>query len=106
VRLKGHNDTMNSSDWRLSRRGSGDPLVEEMVAGDLSELVEVMPDFDPTEAAPPAPEDFECPNGAFLLVLSSSESIACGAVRRLTPRTGELRRMWVKPAWRGHGAGR
>lgn len=32
--------------------------------------------------------------------------MACGAVRRLSGDIGELRRMWVRPAWRGRGAGR
>ena len=97
---------MSASDWQLLRLGAEDPLVEEMVAGYLSELVEVMPDFDPARAAPPTPGDFEWPNGSFLLVVSEHAPIACGALRRLTARTGELRRMWVRPEWRGRGVGR
>jgi len=77
-----------------------------MVEGYLAELAELMPDFDPGRASPPSASDFDWPNGSFLLLMAGSEAIACGALRRLSETTGELRRMWVKPAWRGMGAGR
>jgi GNAT superfamily N-acetyltransferase len=94
------------SHWRTERRGAADPVIEKMVADYLTELLTVMPDFDPTRAAPPAPSDFDWPNGSFMLVRAETEPIACGALRRLSNDVGELRRMWVEPAWRGRGAGR
>jgi len=81
-------------------------VIVKMVADYLAELLDVMPDFDPTRAAPPAPSDFDWPNGSFVLVRADTEPIACGALRRLSADVGELRRMWVAPAWRGRGAGR
>jgi len=77
-----------------------------MVSEYLSELLEVMPDFDPSRAAPPPPADFEWPRGWFVVLMEGEDAIACGAVRRLSPGVGELRRMWVRPPWRGKGAGR
>jgi GNAT superfamily N-acetyltransferase len=74
-----------------------------MVADYLSELRTAMPDFDPTRAAPPSPSDFDWPNGSFVVVWADSDPIACGALRRLSSDVGELRRMWVEPAWRGRG---
>jgi len=95
-----------ASHWRTARRESGDPQVEEMVAIYLAELRHVMPDFDASRASPPSAEDFSWPNGSFVVVFDGEEPVACGGVRRLSDRTGELRRMWVKPGWRGRGLGR
>jgi GNAT superfamily N-acetyltransferase len=45
-------------------------------------------------------------NGAFLVGYVNDEAVACGAVRRIDARTGEIKRMYVVPAHRGkrHGA--
>jgi GNAT superfamily N-acetyltransferase len=95
-----------SAGWRSERRGSSDPVVQEMVSGYMEELLQYIPAFDPDQSAPPAPDDFEWPNGCFVLVFAAEVAIACGALRRLTPAIGELRRMWVRPAWRGQKVGR
>jgi GNAT superfamily N-acetyltransferase len=92
--------------WHVERRGGDDPVVERLVADYFDELRAVMPGYDPGRAAPPSLADFAWPKGTFLLVLEGDEPIACGALRRLSGRTGELRRMYVKPAWRSRGAGR
>jgi GNAT superfamily N-acetyltransferase len=92
--------------WRVERRGANDPEVEAIVAGYLAELHLAMPDFDAGQASPPGPDDFEWPNGSFVVVFAGDESVACGAVRRLSPGVGELRRMSVKSDWRGQGLGR
>jgi GNAT superfamily N-acetyltransferase len=94
------------SDWRTERRGATDPVIERMVDDYLAELRTVMPDFDPTRAAPPSPSDFDWPNGSFVLVWAEADPIACGALRRLSSDVGEVRRMWVEPAWRGRGVAR
>ena len=44
--------------------------------------------------------------GAFLVVHRGGTPVGCGAVRRLDAETGELKRMYVAPAERGHGLGR
>jgi DNA-binding MarR family transcriptional regulator/GNAT superfamily N-acetyltransferase len=45
--------------------------------------------------------------GAAVFVVASSEGlpIGCGGVQPLTATTGEIKRMWVHPAWRGAGLG-
>jgi GNAT superfamily N-acetyltransferase len=96
-----------SADWRIERRGASDASVQAMVVAYIDELLGgVLPDFDPEQAAPPSPDDFEWPNGSFLLVFAGEEPIACGALRRLSEGVGELRRMWVTPTWRGRHVGR
>ena len=44
--------------------------------------------------------------GAFLIASRAGKPIACGAVRRIEERTGELKRMYVRPEERGRGMGR
>ena len=44
--------------------------------------------------------------GAFLVAWLDGEPVGCGAVRLLDADTGELKRMYVSPAARGHGVGR
>jgi GNAT superfamily N-acetyltransferase len=94
------------STFRTERRPPDDPVVEEMLARYMDELRVVMPGFDPERASPPAPGDFAWPDGAFLVVFEAGRAVGCGALRRLEAGTGELRRMWVRPAWRGRGVGR
>ena len=43
--------------------------------------------------------------GAFVLATSEGEPVACGGVRHLREGTGEIKRMWVHPGWRGAGLG-
>lgn len=44
--------------------------------------------------------------GAFLIAARAGEAVGCGAVRRIEPGTGEIKRMYVSPAARGAGVGR
>jgi DNA-binding MarR family transcriptional regulator/GNAT superfamily N-acetyltransferase len=46
-------------------------------------------------------------DGAAVFVVASSDGlpVGCGGVQRITATTGEIKRMWVDPAWRGAGLG-
>lgn len=87
-----------------------------MVEAYFAELRTIVPGFDPALASPPVPSDFEPPNGTVVVVMVGDEAVGCGALRRLPASgasgpdragdTGELRRMWVRPQWRGRGVGR
>jgi ribosomal protein S18 acetylase RimI-like enzyme len=44
--------------------------------------------------------------GAFLIASRAGEPVGCGAVRRIEPGTGEIKRMYVSLAGRGLGVGR
>ncbi len=44
-------------------------------------------------------------NGAFLIAWRGPTPIGCGAVRKIDPQTGELKRMYVAAAQRSQGVG-
>ena len=53
-----------------------------------------------------AVDDYRSPGGVFLLVWRGDTVVGCGAVRRLEPGVGEVKRMWIDPGARGRGLGR
>jgi putative acetyltransferase len=52
------------------------------------------------------PEEVADGRGAFVLASRSGKPVGCGAVRRIEERTGEIKRMYVRPGERGSGVGR
>jgi GNAT superfamily N-acetyltransferase len=60
--------------------------------------------FDQELAA--LPGDYASPGGTILLARDGGEAAGCVALRRLDERTGEMKRMFVRDAWRGSGLGR
>jgi DNA-binding MarR family transcriptional regulator/GNAT superfamily N-acetyltransferase len=46
------------------------------------------------------------PDGAFLVMFSDHTPVGCGGLKRIDERTGEIKRMWIHPDWRGLGLGR
>jgi putative acetyltransferase len=42
----------------------------------------------------------------FLVARAGGQAVACGAVRELAPGVGEVKRMFVTPAWRGKAVAR
>jgi GNAT superfamily N-acetyltransferase len=51
------------------------------------------------------PGAYAPPHGALLVARAADEAAGCVALRRLDPATGELKRLFVRPAWRGHRLG-
>ena len=52
------------------------------------------------------PSQFEAPDGAFVVALVDAELAACGGFLRADETTAELKRMFVRPAFRGRGVAR
>jgi GNAT superfamily N-acetyltransferase len=48
---------------------------------------------------------FRPPGGALLLAECAGEVAGVGALRTLSPGVGEVKRMYVRRPWRGHGMG-
>jgi ribosomal protein S18 acetylase RimI-like enzyme len=62
--------------------------------------------FDPAASLAAEDSDLIPPRGAFLVAFVDGESVACGAVKALSPGVGSLKRMWVSGTVRGLGIGR
>lgn len=81
------------------------PQARELVASYLAEIQKTF-GYDTTRAVPVTDEDFDPPNGTFLVVRDDRGiAVGCGAVRLVDAGTAEVKRMWVSPSMRGRGAG-
>ena len=45
------------------------------------------------------------PDGAFVVMFSDHTPVGCGGLQRIDEHTGEIKRMWIHPDWRGLGLG-
>jgi len=59
--------------------------------------------FDPGEALTAGLEAMRPPAGDFLVLRVETDVVACGGLQPHTRTIGEIKRMWVDPAWRGCG---
>ena len=50
--------------------------------------------------------EFDPPYGAFVVIRNGEETMAGGALRRLSDGVGEIERMWTAPLARGRGYAR
>lgn len=62
--------------------------------------------FDPGDTLTADAPSMRSPRGTFVVAHSDDEPVACGGVVRVDEATGEIKRMWVHPDWRGVGLGR
>jgi GNAT superfamily N-acetyltransferase len=58
------------------------------------------------DASPFSPEEALPPHGAFVVARANGIAAGCGALRRLEETVGEIKRMFVSPAYRGRGIAR
>jgi GNAT superfamily N-acetyltransferase len=66
-------------------------------------------DLFPLSKQPPGneiPVEFSPPTGCLLLASYDRQPAGCGGLRMLTSTTGEINRIYVRPAFRGKGIGR
>lgn len=62
--------------------------------------------FEPGDTLIADAPTMRAPAGAFVVARSDDAAVACGGVLRHNDETGEIKRMWIDPAWRGVGLGR
>lgn len=82
------------------------PTGQGLLDGFRQELVKRYGHFDESSSPSATPADFAAPAGRFLVVYVDGLAVACGGVKRLDERTGEVKRMFVAPAARGRGVSR
>ena len=92
---------MSDVDWEVV--AYDDPRLEVLVAEVQAEYVARYGGPDKT---PIDPEAFVPPTGTFLLGLVQGEAVACGAYRRHEEGVAEIKRMYVRAAWRRRGIAR
>jgi putative acetyltransferase len=52
------------------------------------------------------PGEYAPPGGALFLALEAGQPAGCSALRRIDAATGEMKRLYVRPAFRAGGTGR
>lgn len=62
--------------------------------------------FDPADTLTADAPAMRPPTGSFVVATADLDVVACGGVQRHDPVSGEIKRMWVHPDWRGVGLGR
>ena len=62
--------------------------------------------FDPGDAASAGVLALAPPHGTFLVVRVDGQTVGCGGVHGIGDGIGEVKRMWIDPAWRGRGFAR
>lgn len=63
-------------------------------------------DFAPVERIFASEDAFAAAGGAWLVAYLDGAPVGCGGLRTLAPGIGEIKRMFVTAAARGHGVGR
>lgn len=55
---------------------------------------------------PLEPEELGPPTGIYLVGWAGDKAVAGGGLRQITPEIAEIKRMYVRPSFRGQGVGR
>jgi GNAT superfamily N-acetyltransferase len=84
-------------------RSYADPLVQQLVAAVQAEYVARYGGPDETAVRD---DEFDPPDGLFLVGLAGAEPVATGGWRRLTPELAEIKRMFVLDRARRRGFAR
>jgi DNA-binding MarR family transcriptional regulator len=92
---------------QLRRVDPGSALARLAVDQYYDELNRRFPNGFDAAAARAADKEAAVGDRAAVFVVASSDGMpaGCGGVQQLTATTGEIKRMWVHPAWRGAGLG-
>jgi putative acetyltransferase len=96
---------MTAADLIVQRVDIQSPAAGHLVEALKAELSSRYPEAGATHFRLD-PEEVADGRGAFLLASRSGKPVGCGAVRRIEERTGEIKRMYVRPGERGSGVGR
>jgi ribosomal protein S18 acetylase RimI-like enzyme len=93
--------------FRLVRK-----LTREYIAWDVSRTAElgldpkVLMDFQYAQGEEAIPGDYSPPEGCLLLATFDKRTAGCGAFHKLEAEVCEMKRVYVRPDFRGHSIGR
>ncbi len=76
-----------------------------MLAAFAAEIAAAYPGWTPASGPSAGAADFAPPGGAFVLICSGGQPVACGGIKRLDDRCAEIKRLYVVPSARGRGLG-
>ena len=62
--------------------------------------------FDPDAGGADDVDPMRAPHGTFVVVRNDGANVGCAGLHRIDSATGEIKRMWIDPDWRGVGLGR
>lgn len=86
---------------RIETRTGDEPDLLALVTAQQAELRAAERASDAIDGYQPLHGDIR-----FLVLMIDDDVIACGGLRRIDERTVEIKRMYVRPEWRGDGYGR
>lgn len=95
---------MPVTDIIFRREPIDSPAAAELIRALNDELLRLYPEPGGTHFRLEAEEVAEG-QGAFFVVYLGAEAVGCGAVRVIGGASAEIKRMYVRPANRGRGAG-
>ena len=90
-------------DVELVGVGLGDDRAQRLEAAHIAEMDDRYGSGGPGRVAR---EEFDPPDGCFVVAVVGGTAVGCGGFRRLGPGRAEIKRMYVDPSVRGHGVGR
>ncbi len=76
------------------------------MSGRVGLSADTLQDFDYKESIDELVAEFAPPSGRLLLASFDGQVAGCAGLRPLSPEIGEMRRVYVRPAFRGKGLGR
>ena len=99
---------MSATQITIAQEDPESPAARDCLRAYFALLAERIPGITSGHVPDPDPEAdaFRPPRGAFLTARASGDVLGCVSLKRHDPTTGEIKRLWIAPAARGHGLAR
>jgi pimeloyl-ACP methyl ester carboxylesterase/GNAT superfamily N-acetyltransferase len=87
----------------ISEEPFNTPVSTALVADYVAEIKAMYPEWTPDVPPRMTGQDVEPPNGCWLVAYRAEQPVGCAGLKRLDPRTAEIKRVYVVPQARGAG---